>query len=191
MREHFICNTSTNNSLHWLHGLLQKISFNYELVTCIFLCWGRKKNWSQHLAKNQVSGKFFRSLNLDWVWIRSFILETKNLFFQILTFCRGIEPELEIRITQMGQTLILKKYYGSVYRVFLQSYFLSGYFCCWFQPAVSWCWAAAASQRIPCPLTNHQVRDDSKMSSFSILMLSCSSEPASTLPSHESPGERR
>ena len=150
-----------------------------------------KKNWSQNWAKNQVSGKFFRSLNLDWVWIRSFILETKNLFFQILTFCRGIEPELEIRITQMGQTLILKKYYGSVYRVFLQSYFLSGYFCCWFQPAVSWCWAAAASQRIPCPLTNHQVRDDSKMSSFSILMLSCSSEPASTLPSHVSPGERR
>ena len=159
MREHFICNTSTNNSLHWLHGRLQKISFNYELVTCIFLCWG-KKNWSQNLAKNQVSGKFFRSLNLDWVWIRSFILETKNLFFQILTFGRGIEPELEIRITQMGQTLILKKYYGSVYRVFLQSYFLSGYFCCWFQPAVSWCWAAAASQRIPCPLTNHQVRDE-------------------------------
>ena len=81
-----------------------------------------------------------------------------------------------------------------------------------------WCWAAAASQRVPCLLTYHQVRDDNKMSSFSFLKLNCSSEylalsritrwetitkwrrvlfwcwaaaSTGTLPSHESPGERR
>ena len=37
-----------------------------------------KKNLSQNLAKNQVSGKFFRSLNLDWVWILDSILYFGN-----------------------------------------------------------------------------------------------------------------